>query len=102
VNPTRRILISTFVMDELLNEYIQYEKELITSNNQVHFYDESDNRNEHEKEDYNDYVERTQQYYNSMTIHDFFTALWFTISSCYICLSEYLKYKITWSLEQMQ
>ena len=38
----------------------------------------------------------TKEYYNKMSICDFFRALWFTMSSCYICLSEFLKYKIRW------
>lgn len=79
-------------MDDLLNEYIQYEKENITQNEEV-----SDNQNEqNEQNEYDDYVERTKEYYNKMSICDFFRALWFTMSSCYICLSEFLKYKIRW------
>lgn len=61
---------------------------------------ESNNREqedaEREQEAYDDYIERTKEYYNKMSICDFFHALWFTMSSCYICFSEYLKYKIRW------
>jgi predicted unusual protein kinase regulating ubiquinone biosynthesis (AarF/ABC1/UbiB family) len=84
-------------MDDLLNEYIEYEKEHINSNKQGNIYEkDSDDENEREKEDYDDYVERTNQYYKTMSLCDFFSAIWFTMSSCYICLSEYLKYKIRW------
>ena len=84
-------------MDELLNEYIEYEKELLNSNNKGNIYDkDTENEREREKEEYDDYVERTNQYYNTMSLRDFFNALWFTMSSCYICLTEYLKYKIRW------
>jgi len=79
-------------MDELLNEYIEYEKQHMTPET-----NESNNRDhEREQEEYDDYVERTKEYYNKMSVGNFFCALWFTMSSCYICLSEYLKYKIHW------
>ena len=61
---------------------------------------ESDNReddnDDREQEEYDEYVERTKEYYYKMSIGDFFRALWFTMSSCYICLSEYVKCKIRW------
>jgi predicted unusual protein kinase regulating ubiquinone biosynthesis (AarF/ABC1/UbiB family) len=82
-------------MDELLNEYIQYEKQHMNPET-----NESDNRehdnDDREQEEYDDYVERTKEYYYKMSIGDFFRALWFTMSSCYICLSEYVKCKIRW------
>ena len=82
-------------MDELLNEYIQYEKQHMNPAT-----NESDNReddnNDREQEEYDEYVERTKEYYYKMSIGDFFRALWFTMSSCYICLSEYVKCKIRW------
>lgn len=78
-------------MDDLLNEYIQCEKEQMntTQNDQVED-DQTD------QAAYDDYIERTKEYYNKMSIFDFFRALWFTMSSCYICFSEFLKYKIHW------
>ena len=86
---------TTQVMDELLNEYIQYEKQHMNPET-----NESDNRehdnDDREQEEYDDYVERTKEYYYKMSIGDFFRALWFTMSSCYICLSEYVKCKIRW------
>jgi predicted unusual protein kinase regulating ubiquinone biosynthesis (AarF/ABC1/UbiB family) len=80
-------------MDDLLNEYIQYEKQHMTPETNDQREDENDQR---EQEEYDDYVERTKEYYNKMSVSNFFSALWFTMSSCYICLSEYLKYKIHW------
>ena len=82
-------------MDDLLNEYIQCEKEQITTRGENP--DENNDPNDqNEQTDYDDYVERTKEYYNKMSICDFFRALWFTVSSCYICLSESIKYKIRW------
>ena len=82
-------------MDELLNEYIQYEKQNMNleTNESKNREDENEQR---EQEEYDDYVERTKEYYYKMSIGDFFRALWFTMSSCYICLSEYVKCKIRW------
>jgi predicted unusual protein kinase regulating ubiquinone biosynthesis (AarF/ABC1/UbiB family) len=82
-------------MNDLLNEYIEYEKQHMNletneSNNREH------ENYEREKEEYEDYVKRTKEYYNKMSIGHFFHALWFTMSSCYICISEFLKYKIHW------
>jgi predicted unusual protein kinase regulating ubiquinone biosynthesis (AarF/ABC1/UbiB family) len=89
------VIHTTQVMDELLNEYIQYEKQHMNPET-----NESDNRehdnDDREQEEYDDYVERTKEYYYKMSIGDFFRALWFTMSSCYICLSEYVKCKIRW------
>jgi len=84
-------------MDELLDEFIQYEKNYFTNEN-VSSEEDKERAFEsvREKEEYDDYVERTKQYYYKMSICDFLNAVWFTISSGYICLSEYLKYKIRW------
>ena len=81
-------------MDDLLNEYIQCEKEQITTRDENPYNNDEDDQNE--QTEYDDYVERTKEYYNKMSICDFFRALWFTVSSCYICLSESIKYKIRW------
>ena len=80
-------------MDELLNEYIQCEKE-----QKLHADNSNDGNNNDvdQNAEYDDYVERTKEYYNKMSVRDFFSALWFTMSSCYICLSEFVKYKTHW------
>lgn len=81
-------------MDELLNEYIEYVKEQESENPtnsdliQKEEYDE--------QQEYDDYVERTKEYYYKMSCGDFFRALWFTLSSCYIGVSEYMKYQVGW------
>ena len=79
-------------MDDLLNEYIE---QLDTTNTETN--PEPQNANDtREQADYDNYIERTKEYYNKMSCSDFFRALWFTMSSCYICASEYAKYKIGW------
>jgi hypothetical protein len=83
-------------MDDLLNEYIQCEKEQMTTTQH-----EISNENKHQNDqndqaEYDDYIQRTKEYYNKMSVSDFFRALWFTMSSCYICFSEFIKYKIYW------
>jgi predicted unusual protein kinase regulating ubiquinone biosynthesis (AarF/ABC1/UbiB family) len=83
-------------MDDLLNEYIQCEKEQITTRGENPDENNNDPNDQNEQTEYDDYVERTKEYYNKMSICDFFRALWFTVSSCYICLSESIKYKIRW------
>jgi predicted unusual protein kinase regulating ubiquinone biosynthesis (AarF/ABC1/UbiB family) len=81
-------------MDDLLNEYIQCEKEQM---NTTQSYPVQGNRDEQtDQAEYDDYIQRTKEYYNKMSVSDFFRALWFTMSSCYICFSEFLKYKIYW------
>ena len=82
-------------MDDLLNEYIQCEKEQRNTARDENPYN-NDEDEQYEQTEYDDYVERTKEYYNKMSICDFFRALWFTMSSCYICLSESIKYKIRW------
>lgn len=82
-------------MDDLLNEYIQCEKEQMSTTrggNQ----DENNQNDQNDQAAYDDYIQRTKEYYNKMSVSDFFRALWFTMSSCYICFSEFLKYKIYW------
>ena len=86
-------------MDDLLNEYIEQEKQLETTDTSM-----STNpgvnpetqyaNNTREQADYDNYIERTKEYYYKMSCGDFFRALWFSMSSCYICASEYVKYKI--------
>ena len=82
-------------MDDLLKEYIQSEK-----NNRIDAdaAGDADSDPDHNADqiDYDDYVERTKQYYAKMSCADFCRAIWFTVSSCHICVSEYLKYKIGW------
>ena len=81
-------------MDELLDEYIQSEKEQNTDEtaNSV----QGDAAVNDEQQDYDDYIARTKEYYYKMSCGDFFRAVWFTWSSCYIGISEYTKYRIGW------
>ena len=80
-------------MDDLLNEYIEEEKQLKNDKTAI-----STIKKEHiiEQENYDNYIERTKEYYYKMSCHDFFRASWFTLTSCYICAAEYMKYKIGW------
>jgi predicted unusual protein kinase regulating ubiquinone biosynthesis (AarF/ABC1/UbiB family) len=82
-------------MDELLNEYIEEEK-------QMGYCDDSQSANTHEEtykdkdEEYDNYIKQTKEYYYNMSCCDFIRAIWFTASSCYICAAEYIKHKIGW------
>jgi predicted unusual protein kinase regulating ubiquinone biosynthesis (AarF/ABC1/UbiB family) len=81
-------------MDDLLHEYIEQEKQLDLTDSPAQRQDNTyDTR---EQEEYDNYIERTKEYYYKMSCGDLFRALWFTMSSCYICASEYVKYKIGW------
>lgn len=86
-------------MDDLLNEYIEQEKQLINDidldHDNVSMKHDSEN-NMRQQAEYEDYVARTKEYYHKMSCRDFFRALWFSASSLYICGSEYAKYKIGW------
>jgi hypothetical protein len=81
-------------MDDLLNEYIEYEKEL--QSEEITNPDLIQNVEYDEEREYDDYIERTKEYYYKMSFVDFFRALWFTWSSCYIGISEYVKCQIGW------
>lgn len=81
-------------MDDLLNEYIEYEKEL--QSEEITNPDLVQNEEYDEEREYDDYIERTKEYYYKMSFGDFFRALWFTWSSCYIGVSEYVKCQIGW------
>ena len=88
-------------MDDLLNEYIEQEKQLDLSDANMHptsgVNQDSQYANDtHEQADYDNYIKRTKEYYYNMSCRDFFRALWFSTSSLYICASEYTKYKIGW------
>ena len=83
-------------MDELLNEYIQYEKEQMTTRCDETNNNDNVNEMDNDQTEYDDYIERTKEYYNTMSVSNFFRAIWFTMSSCYICLSEFIKYKTHW------
>jgi predicted unusual protein kinase regulating ubiquinone biosynthesis (AarF/ABC1/UbiB family) len=81
-------------MDELLDEYIQYEKEQNideTANS-----GQGDAAAAADQQGYDDYVKRTEEYYYKMSCRDLFRALWFTMSSCYIGITELIKYKVGW------
>ena len=39
---------------------------------------------------------KTAEYYKKLGFFEFLSAAWFTVTSCYICGIEYLKYKIGW------
>jgi len=82
-------------MDDLLNEYIEYEKEQ-ESHEQEEEEEEEEEEEYDEKQEYDDYIERTKEHYYKMSCGDFFRALWFTWTSCYIGVSEYMKYLVGW------
>jgi predicted unusual protein kinase regulating ubiquinone biosynthesis (AarF/ABC1/UbiB family) len=88
-------------MDELLQEYMEYEKQHQSdeqdsaAENKNLIKEEYDEERDEERE-YVDYVERTKIYYYNMSCRDFFRALWFTWSSCYIGITEYMKYLVGW------
>ena len=100
-------------MDELLHEYIEqldnddnntYTKTGFDPEGPIHNSRHSDNDDhDHdndneilEQAEYEDYIARTKKYYYKMSCLDFFRAFWFSVSSLYICGSEYAKYKIGW------
>lgn len=97
-------------MDDLLNEYIEHEKQLDDNVSKTETKRNSNNAASSDSErttqqsmndrqqqtDYDDYIARTKEYYHKMSCGDFFRALWFSVSSLYICVSEYSKYKIGW------
>ena len=84
-------------MDDLLNEYIEQEKQIVDNNEYTT--DENGIRiqqDEKDEQEYLDYIQRTKEYYYKLSIGDFFRALWFTASSAYICATEYLTYMVGW------
>lgn len=83
-------------MDDLLNEYIQCEKEQMSTTQRENSNENNNQNDQNDQAAYDDYIQRTKEYYNKMSVSDFFRALWFTMSSCYICFSEFIKYKIYW------
>ena len=98
-------------MDDLLNEYIE-QLDAADAADAANSADDVDDaadatnggiredfqhsNDTREEAEYDSYIQRTKEYYYKMSIRDFFGALWFTTSSCYICASEYMKYKIGW------
>jgi len=85
-------------MDDLLNEYMELSNETTTSaspDSQQQQQQRCEN-NTREQADYDDYIERTKEYYYKMSCRDFFHALWFSASSLHICATEYVKYQIGW------
>ena len=95
-------------MDELLHEYIeQLDNDDNNNNTKTGFdpedpihdskqSDNDDNDDTCQQAEYEDYIARTKKYYYKMSCLDFFRAFWFSVSSLYICGSEYAKYKIGW------
>ena len=86
-------------MDDLLNEYIEQEKQLDTAETNMNTNPDLNPETKYandtrEQGEYDNYIERTKEYYYKMSCCDFFRALWFSVSSFYICASEYAKYKI--------
>ena len=49
--------------------------------------------------DTTNYEQKTKQYYNKMGFFEMMSAVYFTLSSCYICGVEYMKYKIGWKTQ---
>jgi predicted unusual protein kinase regulating ubiquinone biosynthesis (AarF/ABC1/UbiB family) len=45
------------------------------------------------------YEIKTREYYKKLGVFELITATYFTLSSCYICGIEYLKYKIGWKTQ---
>jgi ubiquinone biosynthesis protein len=91
-------------MDELLNEYLIQEDNIKnngyvptsmndTTPNKSRINTQQDNNRQHE---YDEYMSRTKELYYTMSLCDLFRAIWFSASSCYICLTEYTKYIIGW------
>jgi len=90
-------------MDDLLNEYLEQEqnikaKECYKPSSMIIDKDSSDSNDMNNKEqaDYDSYLKRTKELYYTMSARELFRAIWFSLSSCYICISEYMKYKIGW------
>jgi hypothetical protein len=91
-------------MNDLLNEYIEeYDKQTDQNDGAAMNLNtpsikslQEDKYEINEQEEYERYIEKTKENYYKMSCRDFFRALWFTMSSCYICASEYTKYKIGW------
>lgn len=90
-------------MDDLLNEYLEQEqnikaKESYKPSSMIIDKDSSDSNDTDNKEqaDYDSYLKRTKELYYTMSARELFRAIWFSLSSCYICISEYMKYKIGW------
>lgn len=95
-------------MDQLLHEYIEqldnddnntYTKTGFDPEGLIHDSQQSDNHDNDDtcqQAEYEDYIARTKKYYYKMSCLDFFRAFWFSVSSLYICGSEYAKYKIGW------
>ena len=96
-------------MDELLNEYLEQEHDdekrakkcyvpssLISDGDGDGDTIAPQDEALKEQAEYDSYLKRTKELYYKMSARDLFQALWFSISSCYICLSEYTKYKIGW------
>lgn len=95
-------------MDQLLHEYIEqldnddnntYTKTGFDPEGLIHDSQQSDNDDNDDtcqQAEYEDYIARTKKYYYKMSCLDFFRAFWFSVSSLYICGSEYAKYKIGW------
>ena len=83
-------------MDNLLQEYLECEKNAtdVPDTNDAHA--AADAAAAADQMGYDDYVKRTEEYYYKMSCRDLFHALWFTMSSCYIGLSEFIKYKVGW------
>ena len=84
-------------MDDLLQEYLECEKNAtdVSATNEVDA-NAGDTAAAADQLGYDDYVKRTEEYYYKMSCLDLFRALWFTLSSCYIGLSEFIKYKVGW------
>lgn len=77
-------------IDDLLSEYIEQEQQIKT-NTVV-----KDYTSQLSDDVIDDYYNKTQEYYKSMSLYDLFSALYFTLHSSYICCAEYMKYKIGW------
>lgn len=99
-------------MDDMLSEYLELEETLLCDvNTNDNFKKDADiETNDDMKielkqndgfvgEDISDedtYDNKTNEYYKKLGVFELISACYFTMSSCYICGIEYLKYKIGW------
>lgn len=97
-------------MDDMLNEYLEIEDNILNvdssiTNDFIVNSSSSHHNNDHKKYDSNgdvnddinneeSYDNKTNEYYKKLGFLEIISALYFTISSCYICGIEYLKYKV--------
>ena len=97
-------------MDDMLSEYLELEETLLCDVNTSDKNDADIKTNDDMKfelkqnggfvgEDMSNeeaYDNKTNEYYKKLGVFELISACYFTMSSCYICGIEYLKYKVGW------